>query len=98
MTTPAAADIALVAAPAGAKTTALAEVKAFAPVEARVAAPYMVPLAEPEATAETLVHQHDVDLDIPPQEVSSAYVRIPIFLIFSYAFLFRVLNQRCTKC
>ena len=85
--TPAAAEVAPVVAPAGVKTTAPAEVNASTPVGVGVTAPETVPPAEPEATAETLVHPQDVDLGIPPQEVSSAYVRIPIFSYFSYAFL-----------
>ena len=78
------ANVAPIAAPARMATTA--------PAEGEVAASDMVPPAEPEATAETLVHPHDVDLGIPPQEVSSAYVRIPTLLYLSYVFFVRILN------
>ena len=81
------ADVAApVIAPAGMKTTVPAATTSPAPVEARVTPPEMVPPAEPEATAKTPVHPQDVDLGIPLQEVTSAYVRIPIFLCLSYAF------------
>ena len=84
---PIAADAAApITAPAGTKTTAPAAVNAPAPVEAGVTPPEMVPPVEPEATAETPVHPQDVDLGIPFQEVTSAYVRIPISLCFSYVF------------
>ena len=70
---PAMADVAALV---GAKTIAPAKVKAPAPVEAGATAPEMVSFAEPEATAETPMHPQDVDLGIPLQEVTSAYVRI----------------------
>ena len=47
----------------------------FAPIKAGIAAPEVVSHAEPEATAETPMHPYDVDLGIPPQEESSAFVR-----------------------
>ena len=74
---PAKADIvAPVAASVEAKTIASIEVNAHAPVEARAAALDTIPHAEPEATTETLVHPQDVDLGIPHQEATSAYVRL----------------------
>ena len=94
---PAAADVPPVVAPAKAKTDVPAEDNASAPVGVRVIAPEMVPPAEPEAMAETPIHPQDVDLGIPPHEVSSTYVRIPIFLKFQLCLLFRVLNQGCTN-
>ena len=70
------------AAPTEAGVAAPDEVGIAAPTEAGIAAPDTIPLAEPEATAETPVHPYDVGLSIPPQEVSSAYVRLPALFIF----------------
>ena len=77
---PAMADVPPVVAPAEAKTTAPAEGNTSASAGVGNAAREKVAAVEPEATAETPVHPHDVDLGIPPQEVSSNYVRVPIFL------------------
>ncbi|KAB2600347.1 F-box protein [Pyrus ussuriensis x Pyrus communis] len=38
------------------------------------------PWVEPEATTETLIHPQDQNLSIPPQEVTSAFVRLNHFL------------------
>ena len=73
---PTTAEVAPVIAPAEAKTTAPAEVNISAPVGVGLTVPETVPLAEPEATVETPVHPQDVDLGIPHQEVTSAYVRL----------------------
>ena len=76
---PAMADVPPVVAPAEAKTAAPAEGNTSAPAGVGNATPEKVPPVEPEATAETPIHPQDVDLGIPPQEVSSTYVRVPIF-------------------
>ena len=47
-----------------------------APGDVGAASPEMTLPVEPKATAETPVHPQDVDLGIPHQEVTSAYVRL----------------------
>ena len=73
------ADVPPVAAPAEAGTAAPAETDAVAPAGVGIVTPEGVPPVEPEATPETPIHPQDVDLGIPPQEVSSTYVRVPTF-------------------
>ena len=70
------------AAPAEADVAAPAKVIAAAPIDATAAAPVEMGAAtEPEATMETPMHLQNLYLGIPPQEVTSAYVRIPAFLL-----------------
>ena len=83
---PAVADVLPVIASAKEKFTAPVEDNISALVGMGATAPEVAPLAEPKATTETSVHPQDVDLGIPPQVVSSTYVRISISLYSSYVF------------
>ena len=53
-----------------------AGVNASAPGDVGAASPVITLPAEPEATTQTPVHLQDIDLGIPHQEVTSAYVRL----------------------
>ena len=90
-----------VAAPAGVDMTAPVEPNAATPTEVNTAtsvksgaaALRMVPPVEPEATVETPMHPQDVDLGIPPQEVTSAYVKI-LTSFFQFPFSFHSSESR----
>ena len=84
------------AAPVDENTTVPAEVNAATPAGVD-ATDGVGPPVKAEVTAETPMHPQDFDLDIPPQEVTSAYVRIPTFIL-TMLFPLRVLNRGYTKC
>ena len=73
MAVPAEVDAAV---PVKANASVPAEMDAANLVDANVG---KVPPVAAEATMETSMYPQDLDLGIPPQEATSAYVRIPVF-------------------